>query len=155
LATPISASVRFDGLRIDDPSSSGRSRPNHCRNPVQVQNARSSLLTTTTVRGKRLGIYLKRKALEYELTFARRVLGESKVPRDSCLVTDLNMPGMDGLELVDELRQRGKLYTEIPLTGDPNQHVRERRCCSTSLFEKLTSANSIVECIQEVVKAMG
>jgi two-component system, LuxR family, response regulator FixJ len=82
------------------------------------------------------------------------VLGETKVPDNSCLVTDYHMPGMDGLELVDELRRRGHSIPAILLTGDPNQYVRDRAAAArVPVIEKLGSANSVVECIQKVVKA--
>jgi two-component system, LuxR family, response regulator FixJ len=84
---------------------------------------------------------------------ARGVLSETKVPDNSCLVTDFHMPGMDGLELVDELRRRGNSIPAILLTGDLNQHVRERAAAArVPVIEKLGSANSVVECIQKVVK---
>jgi two-component system, LuxR family, response regulator FixJ len=84
---------------------------------------------------------------------ARGVLGETKVPDNNCLVTDFHMPGMDGLELVDELRRRGNSIPAILLTGDPNQHVRERAAAArVPVIEKLGAANSVVECIQKVVR---
>jgi two-component system, LuxR family, response regulator FixJ len=85
---------------------------------------------------------------------ARGVLGETKVPDNSCLVTDYHMPGMNGLELVDELRRRGNSIPAILLTGDPNQHVRERAAAArVPVIEKLGSANIVVESIQKAVKA--
>ena len=64
------------------------------------------------------------------------------------------MPGMDGLELVDELRRRGNAIPAILFTADPNQHVRERAAAArVPVIEKLASANSVVECIQKMVKA--
>jgi two-component system, LuxR family, response regulator FixJ len=85
---------------------------------------------------------------------ARGVLGETKVPDNSCLVTDYHMPGMDGLELVDELRRRGNSMPAILITGDPSQCVRDRAAAAhVPVVDRLNSANSVVECIQEMVKA--
>jgi CheY-like chemotaxis protein len=102
-----------------------------------------------------LGVYLKRKALEYELTPALEgswpKLGYLTI---ACLVTDYHMPGMDGLELVDELRRRGSSIPAILLTGDPNQHVRARAAAAhVPVIEKLGSGERVVECIQKVVKS--
>jgi FixJ family two-component response regulator len=84
---------------------------------------------------------------------ARGVLGETKVPDNSCLVTDYHMPGMDGLELVGELHRRGNSIPATLLTGNPNQHVRERAAAArVPVIEKLNSVNSVVECIQAMVK---
>jgi FixJ family two-component response regulator len=86
---------------------------------------------------------------------AKGVLGETEVPNNSCLVTDYHMPGMDGLALVDELRLRGNSIPAILVTGDPNQRVRDRAAVAqVPVIEKLNSVNSVVECIQEVVKAL-
>jgi FixJ family two-component response regulator len=85
---------------------------------------------------------------------ARGILGETKVPDNSCLVTDYHMPDMDGLELIDELRRRGNSIPAILMTGDPNPHVRDLAAAArVPVIEKLGSANSVVECIQKVVKA--
>ena len=84
---------------------------------------------------------------------ARGVLGEIQVPTNSCLVADYHMPGMDGLELVDELRIRGNSIPAILVTGDPNQNVRDRAAAAhVPVIEKLNSANSVVKRIREVVK---
>lgn len=43
-----------------------------------------------------------------------------------CLITDLHMPGMDGLELQCELRRRGNGVPVILMTAFPSQEARER-----------------------------
>jgi len=84
---------------------------------------------------------------------ARGVLGEIQVPTNSCLVTDYHMPGMDGLDLVDELRIRGNSIPAILVTGDPNRNVLDRAAAAhVPVIEKLNSANSVVQRIREVVK---
>src|SRR6516164_9837578 len=78
---------------------------------------------------------------------AKGVLGETKVPDNSCLVTDYHMPGMDGLELVDELRLPGNSIPAILVTGDPNPFVRDRAAVArVPVIAKLNSVNSVVEC---------
>jgi two-component system, LuxR family, response regulator FixJ len=85
---------------------------------------------------------------------AEGVLGEAKVPNNSCLVTDYHMPGMDGLELVDELRTRGNSIPAILVTGDPNLNVQDRAAAAhVPVIEKLNSANSVVQCIRKMVEA--
>jgi two-component system, LuxR family, response regulator FixJ len=102
-----------------------------------------------------LGCLLKAKGFGVRTySSASGVLGDAKVPHNSCLVTDYHMPGMDGLDLVDELRRRGNSIPAILLTGDPNQHVRARAAAAhVPVIEKLDSENNVVEYIQKVVKA--
>ena len=85
---------------------------------------------------------------------ANQVLAETMPPDHSCLVTDYNMPGMDGLDLVDALRLRGNPVPAILVTGDPNRTVRDRAAAANvPVVEKWNSAENIVGCIHEVVKA--
>lgn len=84
---------------------------------------------------------------------AKAVLEETKVPLKSCLITNYNMPGMNGLELVHELRLCGDSMPAILITCDPNQHIRDRAAARVPVIEKLNSQRSIVECINKVVKA--
>jgi FixJ family two-component response regulator len=85
---------------------------------------------------------------------AKGFLREVEVPSNSCLVTDYHMPGMDGLELVDELRLRGNSIPAILITGDANPHVRDRAAAArVPVIERLNSVNSVVECIQAMVKS--
>ena len=42
----------------------------------------------------------------------------SSIPRPACLVTDVRMPGMTGLDLLDVLRTRGPSLPIILISGD-------------------------------------
>ena len=44
-------------------------------------------------------------------------LREARANRNSCLVVDVNMPGMNGLELLDQLRRDGIMVPAIVVTG--------------------------------------
>ncbi|HEY3516394.1 MAG TPA: response regulator [Gammaproteobacteria bacterium] len=49
---------------------------------------------------------------------AEEFLGLSSVPCPACLVTDVRMPGMTGLDLLDVLRTRGASLPIILVSGD-------------------------------------
>jgi FixJ family two-component response regulator len=49
---------------------------------------------------------------------AEEFLGLASVPRPACLVTDVRMPGMTGLDLLDVLRTRGPSLPIILVSGD-------------------------------------
>ena len=82
------------------------------------------------------------------------LLAEGGTRRDGCLVTDYNMPGMNGLELVSALRNRGDSMPAILVTSDSNRTVRDRAtAANVPLIDKLNSADSLVSQIKEVMKA--
>jgi two-component system, LuxR family, response regulator FixJ len=85
---------------------------------------------------------------------ANGMLGETKMPDNSCLVTDYNMPEMDGLELVAALRARGNSMPAILVTGDPNSTVHNRAAAANvPVIGKLNSPNSLVGCIKGMMNA--
>jgi len=56
----------------------------------------------------------------------KKVLGEIELPPHTCIVSDYNMPEMDGLEFVAALRERRSTIPAILVTGDPNPTLRKR-----------------------------
>lgn len=57
---------------------------------------------------------------------AEEVLAEPRLPKFDCLIIDQNMPGMNGLDLVSELRTRHVSTPAILITSHPSQSLRER-----------------------------
>jgi len=53
-------------------------------------------------------------------------LQESKAGRPNCLIVDQNMPGMDGLDLIADLRRRGSSLPSILITGHPDPAIAQR-----------------------------
>ena len=67
---------------------------------------------------------------------------------------DLNMPGMNGLELASAIRKRGDLMPAILMTSDPNRSVRARAAAANvPVIDKLNLADSLVSHVKEVMKA--
>ena len=66
------------------------------------------------------------------------VLGQTELPPRSCIVTDYNMPQMNGLELVAELRKRQSSIPAILITGASNLAIRNRAAAAyVPVIEKL------------------
>jgi FixJ family two-component response regulator len=57
---------------------------------------------------------------------AQQFLAESRLPNFDCLIVDQNMPGMNGLDLISELRARKVKTPAILITSHPNLSVRDR-----------------------------
>lgn len=54
------------------------------------------------------------------------LLAETDLPNDGCLVIDYRMPGIDGLELVERLRNRGVTLPILLISGRVTRSLRER-----------------------------
>ena len=57
---------------------------------------------------------------------AQEFLRSRFVSRTSCVIADMQMPGMTGLELYQRLSTSGKLIPTILITAYPDDGVRER-----------------------------
>jgi FixJ family two-component response regulator len=80
------------------------------------------------------------------------VLGETELPPCSCIVTDYNMPEMDGLDFVAAMRKRGSSIPAILVTGDPNPTVRSRAAAANvAVIEKPDPTNKLPGCIREMM----
>ncbi|MFY9837646.1 MAG: response regulator [Xanthobacteraceae bacterium] len=67
------------------------------------------------------------RSLGYALaTFASAedFLGSDQVNDTSCLITDLHLPGLSGLELYQRLRANGFAVPTIIVTGNPDETTR-------------------------------
>lgn len=79
------------------------------------------------------------------------LLAERKLPKTGCLVVDYQLPGMNGLELLTELRRRHVALPAILITTNPSASVRasakaagvplvEKPLLTEALFEGITAA---------------
>jgi FixJ family two-component response regulator len=85
---------------------------------------------------------------------AEEFLDEIYLPINSCLVTDYNMQGMDGLDLVAALRGQGNLIPAILITGYPSSSVRNRAIAGdVPVIGKPDYENRLPECIWKVMNA--
>jgi FixJ family two-component response regulator len=80
---------------------------------------------------------------------AKEFLTSRKVPRTSCLIADVQMPGMTGLELHRHLVASGKPIPTILITAYPDDSARQRAlgdgvvCYLSKPFEE----NDLLACI--------
>jgi FixJ family two-component response regulator len=57
---------------------------------------------------------------------AESFLGSPDLAQTSCIVTDIQMPGMSGLDLQDKLQAAGSAIPTVFITAFPEEHLRAR-----------------------------
>jgi FixJ family two-component response regulator len=77
-------------------------------------------------------------------------------PRSSgpgCLITDVHMPGMNGLALIDAMRVRARRLPVIVITGraDPRLVARLKNAGACAIFEKPVDDTALLEAIEHAV----
>ena len=83
-------------------------------------------------------------------TDSEELLKEDSLPDPGCLVVDYHMPGMNGLELVAQLRGRDVLIPAILVTPDPSENLRSRAAAAgISIVEKPLLGNGLLDRIRE------
>jgi FixJ family two-component response regulator len=86
---------------------------------------------------------------------AESLLESDELPRICCLVTDLRMPGMSGLELREQLRAARRDIPTILITAYADEHVRGQAararviCCLAKPF----AAEDLLACLQTALNA--
>jgi FixJ family two-component response regulator len=83
-------------------------------------------------------------------TSAEEFLSSCQIPRTSCLITDVQMPGITGLELHHRLLAAGKIIPTILITAYPDDSARERALGDgvVSYLSKPFDENDLLTCIR-------
>jgi len=98
-----------------------------------------------------LGFLLSSLGLEIR-EHASDILGNQA---EGCILADLRMPGMTGLELLDELKRRDCPLPVIMITGhgDVPMAVRAMRAGAIDFFEKPVDGMALVDRIKDALAA--
>ena len=80
-------------------------------------------------------------------------LGSSIHESAACLVADLRMPGMTGLELHEHLKSSGKRIPTIIITAHPRELTRERASAAgiSCLLVKPFTPDELLECVRRAL----
>jgi len=81
----------------------------------------------------------------------REFLAADRDGDDDCLILDLHMPQMSGIELLEGMRRRGDMLPVIIITGRVAATIRERARAAGALavIEKPYKAAEILNLVQE------
>ena len=82
-------------------------------------------------------------------------LKSEQVHDTSCLITDVQMPGLSGIDLQEHLVAQGYRIPIIFMTGYPNDSVRARamKAGAVCFLNKPFNEDHFIGCIQKALKA--
>ena len=88
---------------------------------------------------------------------AEEFLRSPHVRRTSCLIADVQMPGMSGLDLHRHLSASGKPIPTILITAYPDDGVRERALAAGVIgyLSKPFDENDLLTCIRSALTRAG
>ena len=86
---------------------------------------------------------------------AEEFLNSEQVSKISCLITDLHMPGLSGLDLQDRLIGTGHRFPIIFITGYPDENVRAHamNAGAIAFLSKPFNADHLIGYLDKALKA--
>jgi FixJ family two-component response regulator len=84
---------------------------------------------------------------------AAEFLQSPQLDETSCVITDVQMPGISGLELQTLLRNRGRTVPIIFITAFPDESARARalREGAVCYLSKASDASGLIKCIESAL----
>ena len=80
------------------------------------------------------------------------LLAQSELPQAGCLVIDFRLPDMDGLALLEALRDRAIDLPAVLITSHPTQGLRGRAAAvAVPIIEKPLLGNALFEAIESAL----
>ena len=85
---------------------------------------------------------------------AESFLQSGVIAETTCLITDLQMPGLNGLELQEVLRSRGYRTPVILITAYPNEKHRTRALANGAVgfLSKPFNEQCLIECLNAAIE---
>ena len=88
---------------------------------------------------------------------AEDFLQSDQLDETSCLITDVQMPGLSGVELQSQLISRGSLVPIIFVTASPERRVeaRARSAGAIAFLNKPFDDKTLIECLDRALRCRG
>ena len=88
---------------------------------------------------------------------AEEFLQSDSVGKTSCLITDVQMPGLSGIDLQRWLTDRGNRMPTIFITAFPEEPARERamKAGAIGFLGKPFSEESLIRCLDSALRRPG
>ena len=86
---------------------------------------------------------------------AEEFLNSDQLQETSCVITDVQMPGMSGIELLACLKADGHRFPVMVITAFPDDGVRDRAMQhgASGFLTKPFSQVSLIDCLDRALKA--
>jgi FixJ family two-component response regulator len=106
----------------------------------------------------RYGVVALVESLGYKavsFSSAEHFLASGAITETTCLITDVRMPGLSGLELQEALRSQGHRTPVILMTAYPNESRRNRAIDggAVGFLSKPFDDTSLIECLAAAIKS--
>ena len=88
---------------------------------------------------------------------AEAFLQSGRLDDFACVITDVQMPGMSGVQLQDHLRAQGYRVPFVFFTAFPDEKTRAQALAAGAVcyLTKPFDGNSLVQCFQDALKKNG
>jgi FixJ family two-component response regulator len=88
---------------------------------------------------------------------AQEFLQSDRLNETSCVISDVTMPEMNGVELFEELQRQGNRMPFIFITAFPKESVARQalRAGATSFLIKPFKKDELVGCIENAIQSTG
>jgi FixJ family two-component response regulator len=93
----------------------------------------------------------------YTFASCRDFLGSPYLLNTSCIIADVQMPGMSGVELQRTLKARGLSIPMIFITAYPNDKIRKQALDAGAVcfLNKPFDGALMMECIEQALRRRG
>jgi len=121
--------------------------------PGAANNILISVIDDDRSMGRMLARIIGAAGLKVEVfTSAEEFLGSEHLGDSTCLILDVDLPGMSGLELQRQLKDSGRRVPIIFISGQATERTRERALKAGALgfFDKPFSISSLLTAIQSI-----
>jgi FixJ family two-component response regulator len=90
----------------------------------------------------------------YGFASAEEFLESSRVGETSCLITDVRMPGMSGVDLQSNLIAKGKIVPVIFISAFPEESSRARAlgAGAAGFLTKPFDGQTLIDCLNRALK---
>jgi FixJ family two-component response regulator len=105
----------------------------------------------------RLALVGSLRSLDYDargFASVEEFIARSGDKSSDCVITDLHMPGMSGLDLIRQLKAGGSTLPAIMVTGRPEPGLEAKAAAggAVCLLRKPFETDSLIDCLEKALK---